>query len=160
MSDTPFHNDAGVEPIERALHSLGKALREQPDAEFEARIADAVRREVLAPPPLSFARAGARAWWRSHAVLAAAAMLLIVGSAVVLLLSSKPASRPVPGPIAQVDPLSPAEEVDELIATVAWLREDLPDLASLEERAASIGELDEALFDQAEDTLLDTEDSI
>lgn len=160
MSDTPFQNDPVVEPIEQSLDALGQAHRLQPDAGFEGRVLDAVRREVLAPQPLSFARARERAWWRDHMVLAAAASVLIVGSAVMMLWSSKPSVGPTPGPIARGDALTPAEEVDELIATVAWLQQDLPDLNGLHERAASIGTAGDALWDQAEQSLLETEGSI
>lgn len=160
MSDTPFQNDPGIDQVEQSLDRLGHVYRTQPDGGFEARITDAVRREVLTPEPLSIAGARQRAWWRDHVVLAAAASVLIVGSAVMLLWSSKPSVGPVPGPIVRADVLTPSEEVDELIATVAWLQEDLPDLDSLHERAATIGELDDSLFEQAEEALLDAEDSI
>ncbi|MCL4220575.1 MAG: hypothetical protein KJZ65_04310 [Phycisphaerales bacterium] len=160
MSDTSFQNDPGIELVEQALDALGRAHRAQPDAGFEARILDAVQREVLMPQPLSFAHARERSWWRDRVVLASAASMLIVASIALMLWSSKPSIGPVPGPIARGDTLTPAEEVDELIATVAWLQQDLPNLNSLNERAASIGGLDESLFDQAEEALLETEESI
>lgn len=160
MSDTPFPSDPGIDPVEQALDTLGRAHRAQPDAGFEVRIMDAVRCEVLTPQPLSLAHARERAWWRDRVVLAAAASVLVVGSAVLMLWSSKPSVGPTPGPVARADALTPAEEIDELIATVAWLQQDLPDLDALHVRAASIGALDETLFDQAEETLLETEESI
>lgn len=153
MNEHEHDRDPSVASVEAALEQLGAAERQSVDAQFESRLMDAVRDQVLVPAPIAIASARQRAWWQDWATLAAAASLLLVAGIAVTIWSSGQSAGPTGRPNDVLAAETPAQDVEEWIETVAWLQEDVPDLAELEARAQTIGSTDDSLFDQAEETL-------
>lgn len=162
MNQHEHDRDPVLISTQRALDRLAEAERRVPDAGFEQRLHDAVRDQVLTPAPISFEAARLRVWWKDPSALVAAASVVLVGGIAMLIWNSGSSMGPktihLPGPVA-VD-ITPAQEVEQFIETVAWLQDDLPDLTALEERAYSIGASDDSLWDEVEQTFSDSEESI
>lgn len=153
MNDERFQIDPDLTDLADRLDRLAGSDRAQPDAGFEARCLDQIRREVLEPlgEPIPIA-SGAR--WTSAWVLAAAASVVLVVTAGMLMW----ANRPVPVSTTTLAADDAADEIDEFIETVGWLEDSLPAFASNDDQDESLN-LDtlENLYDDVEQTLGDEE---
>lgn len=153
MNEPEHDRDPSVASVEAALEQLGASERQSADVQFESRLLDAVRDQVLMPAPISIETARQRVWWQDWGTLAAAASVLLVAGVAVAVWSSGQSAGPTGTPTEVLVAETPAQDVEEWIETVAWLQEDLPDLAELEARAQTIGSTDDSVFEQAEETM-------
>lgn len=162
MNEHEHNRDPELISLELALDRLAEVDRRTPDADFEHRLQRAVREQVLTPAPISLESARRSMWWKDPIHLAAAASVVLVGA--IAMLFWKAGSPMGPGTLRRPGPVvlevTPAQEIEQFIETVAWLQEALPDLDALEEQAESIGSSDEALWDELEQTFSVTEESI
>jgi hypothetical protein len=155
MNDDTRQIDAELSELVERLDRLAGTSRDIPDAGFEARCMENLRREVFEPmgepiPIASSLRMRVSMPW----VLAAAASIALAGTAGMMMWANRTA--PVPSPVLAQD--DAAEEFDEFIETVAWLEESLPVFASSDEQDDGL-DLDalDSLFDDVEQTLGDEE---
>ncbi len=155
MNDDTRQTDAELSELVERLDRLAGTSRDTPDAGFEARCMDRLRREVLEPLGEPIPIASSPRWRVSSPwALAAAASVALVVTVGMIMWANRVV--PVSGPVlAQEDA---AEEFDEFIETVAWLDESLPAFVTSDEHTdtLSLDTLDR-LFDDVEQTLGDEE---
>ncbi|GAB4383648.1 MAG: hypothetical protein Kow0022_04030 [Phycisphaerales bacterium] len=162
MNEHEHDRDPELISLEMTLNRLAEAERCAPDADFEQRLHRAVHEQVLTPAPISLESARHAVWWKDPINLAAAASVVLVGAVAVLFWRAGSPMGPTTlhSPGSVVLDVTPAQEVEQFIETVAWLQEAVPDLDALVEQAESIGSSDEALWDELEQTFSVTEESI
>ncbi len=149
------HHDPELQPIADQLDRLAHAERASALHHLENTVFASIEREVFDAPPMPMVSSDP--WFRNPITLGLAASVMLVAALSLIFWQSAP-QRPInTSDVAQSDALA---DVEEFIATVAWLGAELPDFSDLNRAAQQIPGLDDDTWRNTEDTLLNVEESI
>lgn len=155
MIDHNPHHDPELQPIADQLDRLAHAERTHAPHHLEDSVFASIEREVFDAPPMPLVSADP--WFRNPLSLGLAASVALVAALSLIFWMSAP-QRPIhTSVVAQSDALA---DVEEFIATVAWLGAELPDFSDLNRAAQQIPGLDDDTWHNTEETLLNVEESI